>query len=163
MFKKEDLKNGMIVEYKDGEKSIRINNKLYYLTTKDFDNISEFNEDLTHESNDDGDIIRVFEINTNKAKGIIDFNNDENLKLVWEREINWYKVPEWTKVQVKDNSNSEWQNAYYIIYNLKSDGEYNHCITQRDKFTNPMGYIDGDYKYCRIHPDVEIKKEWYKS
>lgn len=46
MFKKENLKNGMIVEYKDGKKSIRINNKLYYLTTKAFDNISEFNEDL---------------------------------------------------------------------------------------------------------------------
>ena len=89
-------------------------------------------------------------------KIVLDFIDKIDFEEV-EREIDW------SKVQVRDSDNHEWQNAYYVTYNSKSDGEYNHCITKRDIFTNPNCYIDGNYKYCRTHPSVKVQEEWYKD
>ena len=81
-----------------------------------------------------------------------------------EKDIDWSKIPRGTKVQYKDNKEYKWNNGYFVkgyeyddypfeISKLKEDDSFSELI---------MEDYSGCYKYCRIHPDVEIKEEWYK-
>lgn len=82
-----------------------------------------------------------------------------------EKEIDWSKVPRGTKVQVGLTENGDWFNRYFIDTG-KEDGEYAFVtsLAMDDDFT---GYEMEDYpegwEYCRIHPSIQIPKEWYKD
>ena len=81
-----------------------------------------------------------------------------------KREINWTKVPRGTKVQVKSNKHSEWENRYFVTYDfsLINPFEVTDCLD--DDFTGcKMEDYTWNYKYCRIHESVEIPNEWYKE
>ena len=86
-FKKSDLKDGMVVETR--------NEKLYFvfngrLLEKDgWDNLSNWKEDLTsiYYNIIEYDIIRVFNVNINKVFCLNDLLKKDNLKLLWEEEI----------------------------------------------------------------------------
>ena len=75
-----------------------------------------------------------------------------------EREIDWNKVPRGTKVQVKDIEKGSWRNAYFSKF-IKENEEYSFRVSfvNDDKFTS-LSLDDStcSYKYCRIHPTVEI-------
>lgn len=81
------------------------------------------------------------------------------------REIDWTKVPRGTKVQVREGVwNKIWHNRYFIKY----ENSYEKCfctgIYLDDIFMDRK--IEDSlqtYKYCKIHPSVEIPDEWYKE
>lgn len=82
-----------------------------------------------------------------------------------QREIDWTKVPRGTKVQVKDNEKGSWRNAYFSKF-IKENEEYSFraSFVNDDKFTGlSLDDSTWSYKYCRIHPTVEILDEWYKE
>lgn len=82
-----------------------------------------------------------------------------------KREIDWSKVPRGTKVQVKDREGGKWVNKYFIKYESSKE-EYLFQVNkwQDDDYTGfNMEQYSNFYKYCRIHPSVEIPDEWYKE
>ena len=80
-----------------------------------------------------------------------------------EREIDWAKVPRMTKVQVRDSKERMWTNSYFVGYSGYKEGYYPYLATVciDDEFTG-IKRRGMAYKFCRIHPDVEIPEEWYK-
>lgn len=90
-------------------------------------------------------------------------NEGKGLRLIWKRqkEIDWSKVPKWTKAQYERNG--DWINCYHINYDEQS--KYWPCeYTVRDKFTfETEKYIQcvNEQNY-RIYPSVTIPEEWYK-
>lgn len=87
---KSDLQNGMIVQIKSGVKYLVHNEKLLNeegigwvnVNKNDRHDYAYYNENLTHNSNDSYDIIRVFKSNTDCLD---DMFNKNNLDLIWER------------------------------------------------------------------------------
>ncbi|MDM0458224.1 hypothetical protein QTG90_11145 [Clostridium perfringens] len=82
------------------------------------------------------------------------------LKLIWERprEIDWSKVPFGTKVITSDCSDFEGAlKNEYIFIGYKED-------LKRYPFIVALNLDKGatSFRYCKIHPLVKIKEEWYK-
>lgn len=78
-----------------------------------------------------------------------------------EREIDWNKVPKWTKVQVKNDLKEGWVNAYFLEVSPYCNSKYK--ISFGDKFTNINEKRFDFYGEIRLDISVEIKKEWYKD
>lgn len=162
--KKSDLKDGMIVELNYGEMGIILNNSIRY--NVGFDKLNIYDDNLRFE---DVTIDRIYEV-TNGCCSIKEVLNKENLTLIWERVIDWNKVPSGTKVQVKENKKEGWINKYFshfrsIIIDEFGNVEEVYFTSShlRDEFTGAEAAGFGGYKFCRIHPSVEIPKEWYKE
>lgn len=80
-FTKADLRDGMVVKYRDGRKRLVI--KDYFIGEYGCCYKSGWKKDLTNSDSEDLDIISVYEL-----KGIECFRNilsDDNLILIWER------------------------------------------------------------------------------
>ena len=88
--KREDLKEGMIIEERDGGKYyIGKNDKIYELNSdKWWSNIFDYNENLTYGNYDNcwGDIVKIY---------------DENMNLLWERGDDIKQEVELTNEQLK--------------------------------------------------------------
>lgn len=96
---KSDLKDGMVIKYKDGTSRVCLNGGLWteYGIAVKAENI---NNDLKSSISSEFDIDRIF------------YNN----KLIWKREeIDWNKVPVGAKVAVSDNE-VNWYDAIFIDY-----------------------------------------------
>lgn len=79
-----------------------------------------------------------------------------------KRELDWNKVPSWTKVQVRDEDTREWQNVYYL--GLSELRTFPYLITFYDKFTFNDEYASGlSYKQIRLHESVTPQADWYKE
>lgn len=79
-FKKADLKSGMVVEYRDGDRRLVIDK---YLVGKDAHyELSAYNENLKNEY-PELTIMKVFKICRRAILG--DILDDDNLELIWER------------------------------------------------------------------------------
>ena len=91
---------------------------------------------------------------------VIDMNFEEI-----KREIDWSKVPQGTKVQVRDYKDREWFNRYFYCFN--SDCKYIYTVSEikeDDEYTGAtMFNFTNSWKYCRIHESVEIPNSWYKE
>lgn len=167
-FTKDDLRTGHIVLTKYNKNAILIGN--LFKTCDNIDNlgglanINSYNHDLTHNSLKDFDIKAVYEIVDGyhcNLKDIIKELPPENVRLIWERkrEIDWNKVPKFTKVQVRDGSTDNWENAYFIRYN-DDKRSFQYQVTFCDRFT--YSYWDYCYSQIKIFDESEIKEEWYK-
>ncbi|HAT4259236.1 hypothetical protein LI053_14710 [Clostridium perfringens] len=174
--KKSDLESGMVIETKDGRFGLIIKgtNGIYrdviIWADKGFGTLKDFTEELTPYKNDLYlEIVRVYNfLSWGVGLGkIADEILRKNLKPIWERpkEIDWSKVPEWTKVQVRDCKNQKWRNRYFSRYNPYKETPY--IVSAFDKFIfDDRPKFEGtikSYRQCRIHPSVEIPKEWYKE
>lgn len=156
--KKSDLKDGMIVELNYGEMGIILNNSIRY--NVGFDRLNIFDDNLRFE---DVTIDRIYEV-TNDCCSIKEVLNKDNLTLMWKRprEIDWSKVPKWTKVRCKGEF------GYYNAYHYEYIPNEIHCFghTTRDEFTfvtDPVvDYLSKRDTY-EIHPSIEIPEEWYKE
>lgn len=99
-------------------------------------------------------------------KSSLSYNEVKNNYFVEiKREINWTKVPRGTKVQVKDSKKQKWKNAYFSKF-LESNKTYpfKASFINDDEFTElNLDTTSWRYKYCKIHPSVEIPEEWYKE
>ncbi|MDQ0151171.1 hypothetical protein ACFO6R_13345 [Eubacterium multiforme] len=158
--KKSDLQDGYIIEIKwsslDPERYIKLGEKLIGL--KGFVRLEELTEDLVAIDgfNSNSKVSKVFK---NKNMTFLkDIENNDRLTLLWERqrEIDWSKVPKWTKVQVRDNKDDKWRNTYFLDRN----GAVFHS-TFCDEYTYDKDEILGFWQ-CKIHPSIEIKEEWYR-
>ena len=79
--KKEDLKNGMVVEFRDKSRGLVHNKRI--IDKEEFVFISNLNDDLTNASSfKDLDIMKIFDSN---APTLGDLFSDNRLELIWER------------------------------------------------------------------------------
>lgn len=76
---KNDLKDGMIVELRKGEKRLVLYTKLLGLNC--YDNISSYTEDLKHKNYNDYDIVKIYKGQAYRINEIF-----KNVSLIWERE-----------------------------------------------------------------------------
>ena len=162
--KKSDLKDGMIVETGEdlylvcGDKFLSLNG---YMQFKDYDENLKINDEGFEKYN----INFVYKEAGSLGLGLKNLLNSTNLlEKIWERkkEIDWSKVPKWTKVRCKGEF------GYYNAYHYEYIPNEIHCFghTTRDEFTfgtDPVvDYLSKRDTY-EIHPSVEIKEEWYKE
>lgn len=80
-FTKSDLKDGMIVEYRDGRRRLVVNN--FLIGKEGYYNLNYYSENMKDKDSSDRDIMRVFKIDTNTVLDYI-FSN-ESPELIWER------------------------------------------------------------------------------
>lgn len=82
-----------------------------------------------------------------------------------ENEIDWHKVRKGTKVQVRDYTNQEWKNAYFVSYSENVfPFSFESSPVRDDEFTESKAEGFSKFsKYCKIHESVKIPKEWYKE
>ena len=72
-----------------------------------------------------------------------------------EPKIDWTKVPQGTPVEVRDSSRKDWLNKKFLVYS-KEKLSFGHYVVFDD-----AGVVN-TWRYCRLVPDVEVKKEWLK-
>ena len=84
-FTKADLKDGMVVEYRDKDRFLIFGHKL--LNGNNFDYMDDIEDDLTDKKykNKCFDIMKVYKVNIENVKKLSDIFNNENLELIWER------------------------------------------------------------------------------
>ena len=103
-FTKQDLRDGMVIEYRDGYKALFL--KDIFIGVNDWMSINDYTNDLfvsdTDNYSDDCDVVKVYNIyktnnicNIDSLKNM--FVNDNNLELIWERII-----PEYTLAELKE-------------------------------------------------------------
>ena len=162
--KKSDLKDGMIIELRniEGGLGVVINNLILFKDA--YYCLDNFTENLENTYLKDLDVIKVYVLNAHVTMNEILSGKKELLKVIWERkkEIDWSKVPKWTKVQYERNG--AWINCYHINYDEQSNYWPCEC-TVRDEFTfKTEKYIECvNEKNYRIHPSITIPEEWYKE
>ena len=103
-FTKLDLKNGMVVEYRNGRIGIYINGKILY---KDgFDVIDELTEDLLdadcEDYNERYDVIKVYELNMSGIYNLKTVLKKKNLILIWERNETKHMTAEEMRVKLEE-------------------------------------------------------------
>ena len=111
---KQDLKNGMIYEKRNGLIFYIILDTVYKLNDSNNtemgtldDVLTYYNDDLTYKGSKWSDIMII---------------RDAEGKLLWEREeVDWAKVPKDTKVLVRNSKDEEWHKRYFSKY---KDGRF---------------------------------------
>lgn len=170
-FTKQDLKTGHIVKFKKGITAMLIGNQFktigYLPRTGCYDHLDNYTEDLRDPEFGE-DIMAVYNIKSisddYSLEDLMSTLPKEHVELLWKRgaetrEINWNKVPEWTKVLVRDYDHEDWAKAYFI--------HKNHCayypfrVTTCDKFTYDESLEEG-YLQIKFYDNEDIKDEWYK-
>lgn len=103
-----DLKNGMVVELRDGLTYIVIDGFLYNENYEVVKSLAlDFEDDMTS----------CF----TKEKDMVEVRDYGNLETIWQsQEFDWNKVPVGTKVRVKDREHSNWQDAIFISKDVAS-------------------------------------------
>lgn len=79
-FSKEDLRDGMVVEYHDGNRGLILKNEI--LNFNHHSNLDRFNNNLEHSIYKDLNIDKVYESEASILKNYFD---DKYLNLIWER------------------------------------------------------------------------------
>lgn len=160
--KKSDLKDGMVVEYRNGLRRLVLGDKL--LGEQGNANIEEYDEDLKNKHFDGESAIDIVKVYTVESSLCVDLGSlflNRSLNLIWERakEIDWAKVPFGTKVIVTDHKEelNEDCGEYVMFVGYEPLLEtYPFIVTHSEK-----DYVSS-YAYCMIDPSQEIKEEWYK-
>ncbi|WP_349406423.1 hypothetical protein [Clostridium perfringens] len=158
--KKSDLKDGMIVEYRNGLRRLVLGDKL--LGEHGNANIEEYDEELKYIDGESTlDIVKVYTVESSLCVAIGSIFLNKHLNLIWERvkEIDWAKVPFGTKVIVTDHKEELNEDCgeyvMFVGYNPKLE-TYPFIVTHSEK-----DYVSS-YAYCMIDPEQEIKEDWYK-
>ena len=176
--RKSELENGMIVKIRRGEFGLIAKNKILFKST--FVYLVDFTDDLKMAHRDELDIIEIYNQRAIFCLGDLIDIKERDLSLVWKRdkEIDWNKVPKFIPVQV-ELEGGRLINRYFLKYN--DCDSYPFKVTKCDEFTfksleDEAGCFGDDetyvkvieshyyefWKKCKIHPNIEIKKEWYK-
>ena len=98
-FTKADLKDGMIVELRNGDKAIFLNNKFMIESRQEYLLNQDYNEDLTRIKFESGDIIAVYK---STADTLNDYFSTKNLIIIWKREDGLIKETEMSIKQIKE-------------------------------------------------------------
>lgn len=124
-FTKDDLKTGMIIETKKRSKYLVLRGNLpfmhYDTQNMMFMNIDGFLVGDSYNSaleiikgQKEFDVIKIYEPPLSSMEEI--FMNCNKGNLIWERPIDWSKVPIDTKVLVRDENNSRWRKRHFAKY-----------------------------------------------
>lgn len=171
---KKDLKDGYVVKLRSNVYGYVNLSRGIIILNDGFLELDKYNDDLTRmfrsSVSEDYDIMAIYEPHGfgGGFSGILSEECKHFCSEVLIREesddIDWTKVPKWTKVQVKDKGYEEWKNRYFFFYDIGTYATYPFATaeTKKDEFTLCEPKTEG-FKHCRIHPDVEIKEEWYKK
>lgn len=176
--KKNELKDGMLLELRDGDRFILVNNLMLGNTWYD---LNSYNSDLTDACNRKYDIVKIYEIFAGYSiNHILIPNTVDGIKLLWERkEVDWSKVAFGTKVKVWDFVGDEICEGKFIRCNDSEDlykfdvfvedeesMSWRNCelIEDADKEIPTYGEIDIKFEnYCRGQVDgcskCEIRAE----
>lgn len=79
--KKEDLKNGMIVEVKTGRRYLVLNDEIIRVDGRE--PIKNYSDNLTHKNVSKYDIVKIYEFKNHYT--LTDIFNDYALQLIWQR------------------------------------------------------------------------------
>ena len=106
-----------------------------------------------------GDLYHFNNVLNHSEKSLMEYNlvrhiNFEEVK----REIDWSKVPKWTKVQVKDYAECIWKNAYFI--GINNNTYYPYSVTFCDEFTYRKHFSD-KCSLIRLRPSVTPQEDWF--
>ena len=84
-FTKSDLKDGMVIEYRNGNRFFVFGHKL--LNSDNFEFINDIADDLTDKKykNKEFDIMKVYKVKIENLRKLSDILKHENLELIWER------------------------------------------------------------------------------
>ncbi|WP_283695778.1 hypothetical protein [Clostridium perfringens] len=155
--KKNDLENGMIVEIRKGLRFLILDENL--IGDDLFNSLNSYDEQMNDKlfNDSDYDIIKVYKFNGRVV--LSEIFEDKNLKLIWEkeREIDWSKVSKGIKVIVSDKK----EETYHPNELDRIFIGYEPMLEERPFIVK--GLLGAtSFRYCKIHPSVEIKEEWYK-
>ena len=78
-FTKSDLKDGMVIEYRDGDRRIVLNNK--FVWRRGYLDFEDFNDDFVSK----GGSYEIVKVYISSATSLDDWCKDHYLKLIWER------------------------------------------------------------------------------
>lgn len=107
--RKSDLKNGMIVELRNGDMCIVLDDKL--LDTNDFTYIDIYDDNLTDDCQKELDIVRVYK--DKSMSSLEDRYTKNKLTLIWERkEVDWSKVEFGARVRVWDKADRKFEGVF---------------------------------------------------
>lgn len=155
-FTKQDLKTGMIVEYRNKERMIVVGDILYGETG--CEKISFYNENLLEESNvTKKDIMRVYE--TKYCLGFNALFNDNNLELIWKREEVKHmtteemrkKLEEFTNEKIDiEPSKNEMVGALYLLCSKMKMCRYCYIKEEcrKNKYCTFANYTEEEIKKC---------------
>lgn len=163
--RKSDLENGMIIKFKGEEDGHLVCNGRFE-GLHGYMRIEDYNEDLNYvkrsESTDSKNwdiqcIYRMVLSGVGLVNLLKDVENNKYIDKIWERKkkIDWRKVPMGIKVIVSDSQPYGSIEMIFIGYEPKLK-KYPFIVT------DSMNDSVSSFKYCEIHPSVEIKEEWYK-
>lgn len=160
---KSDLKNWMIVENRIGKRYVVLFDKI--ISDGEYDNLFNYSTDLKNVVSAELDIVRIYELKS--ADSIYDITHIldvDNADLIWERttEIDWTKVPKWTKVQITDSLAAPWKNAYFLGLETEESVMYPFVVSFCSEYTYVDECDEDCFALCRLCPDVEPKEEWIK-
>ena len=166
-FTKSDLKTGDIVVTKGMGNAILIGDRfkrsIQLSDGYGLADIGDYDDYLKDKRMEEYDIEKVYKITNGydyRLDEIIDKLPVGNVELVWERkrEIDWNKVPQFTRVQVRDGDGARWRNSYFI--NHYEGAEFPYKTTVCDEYT----YRNNSerWRQIKIFDESDIKEEWYK-
>ena len=100
-FTKADLKDGMIVKYRNGEMYLKFGGKL--INNDGFEELSTFDNNLKDvDFSSDYDIMKIYKLNLTKVYCLKDIFNIENLELIWERDVTKHMTADEMRQKLED-------------------------------------------------------------
>ena len=151
--RKQDLKDGMVVELRNGERNIILNGKVMSFIS--FTSLDGYNNDLTDKNTSRLDIVKVFSSDINILNDIKTVSN-----VIWERkkEVDWSKVPIGTKVVCWDDCNKKYEGIF--LRHKKNEYIYPFYV-----------YVPGNeevvWKHCEVNSEeiesYDIEQKWFES
>ncbi len=85
-FSKDDLQNGMVVEYRDSRRRLKLGGSLIGSGGNRENQICDYNTDLCDNGNCTGlDIMRVYKVKESADEGLSELLKLESLEMVWKR------------------------------------------------------------------------------
>lgn len=163
-FKKSDLKNGMVVETREGKRYLVHNNKLLHSdgnTYMALDGVSGFDDDLkdTYAYDNRYDIMRVYKSKAHLLKLLF---LDNYLTLIWEREEKQeekteLKISDYVKIKSNRDKASILNNTYIYDYDLilesnLSENDKSYLLAKFNYGEMPEKHKKYTVEYIGLHP-----------
>lgn len=151
--KKKDLRNGMVIEYRNGKRRLFLENMLFdiYDTNNDTtrftitNNIDNYYDNLKYLGDNTLDICKIYK----DYRVLIEKDIKQDFLLLWERgeEIDWNKVVINTPILVRNHDSHDWEVKHFA--GLSESGEV-------------MAWYDGKTSYT-VEDIIGNKTPWCQA